>query len=145
MKINYATDKTGSLTIIDGVFIFTSSKGVEVQSGEIKKVPTGIILRIPPEYVVQVTTYPSLVDNAVQIFPACISLTSNSPEDYLFLPIHNAGRNTFHIRPGDIIAQGFASPIEKVQEEIFVPEVANKKSPRTAPQKKNSDIKFEVN
>jgi dUTPase len=145
MKISYATDKTGSFTVIDGIFILTANKGAEVQSGEIKKISTGVVLRAEVGYVLQLSTHPTSAEKAVQLFPASMTLTSNSPEEYLMLAIQNVGRNTFIVRPGDIIAQGFAIPIEKVEEELYVVEPAGKKTRRTKPQKNNSDIKFEVN
>lgn len=145
MNINYTTDNTGSLEIVDGVLVFTANKGLEIQSGEIKKVPTGVILRVPSGYVLHLTTHPSLIEKAVQLFPACTSITSDSPEDYMLLPLHNVGRNTFNIRPGDVLVRGFVSPIEKIDKQLYKPKVPEKVSRGSRPQKKNSDIKFEVN
>lgn len=144
MNIEYATDGIGNLEVLDGVLIFTASKGTEIQSGEIKKVSTGIILQVPEGCVIQVTTHPSLIEKAIQLFPACTSLTPNLPEDYLMLPIHNVGRNTFHVRPGDALARGFVSPIENIDKHLYEPQIPTKVSRSTRPQKKNSDIKFEV-
>ncbi len=145
MRVLYATDKIGNLTVTDNIFVFTSSKGVEVQPGEIKKIPTGVILRIEEGYTLTLTTHPNLVVKVGQLFPAVSIVTAADPEDYLFLSVHNLGRNPFRIMSGDVIARGVVTPIEPVNKESYTPETSARAGvPRSRPQRRNSEIEFEV-
>ncbi len=145
MKILYTTDGVGNLTTNDNIFIFTAAKSVEIQPGEIKKVPTGVVLRVEKGYAVHLTTHPLLIEKIGQLFPASSMLTNDSPEDYIFLMVQNSGRNPFLIRPGDALSRGFVTPIEPVDTENYTPETpAKSEVSRSRPQRRNAEIEFEV-
>jgi dUTPase len=145
MKVLYATDKTGELAVVNDVFVFTCNKPTEIQPGEIKKVPTGVVLTVDRGYVVNVTTHPALAEKVGQLFPACVTLTYDEPEEYLTFAVHNGGRNPFRLMPGDPIARGFAAPIEPVEKDTYTPKVQEPvKMERSTPQRRNADIQFEV-
>jgi dUTPase len=146
MRVLYASDNSGGdLVVVDDILVFTASKAMEIQPGEIKKIPTGIVLRVEKGFVVSLSTHPALSAKVGQLFPSASVLSADDIEEYLTLPVHNAGRNPIRVMVGDLIARGHAISIEAVETDTYVPQVNNPEPlPRTGPQKRNKEINFEV-
>ncbi len=121
---------------------------IVIQSGEIQKVKTGIAFRIDKGYVLNISTHSGLSDRAGEIFPALITLDhiDHGVEGELMLPVRNNGRNPLNIMPGQIIARGYVSKVQKIEPYEFEGDVGPEPSKsKTKPQKKNPNFKFEVN
>jgi dUTPase len=116
-----------------------------VQSKEIKRVLTDITLEIEPGFVLTIFTEPGMAEKAAQVFPGPYVLDSSVPKKVLEIPLQNLAGSPLHLMEGQVIAKGYLTQVAEVQiKEIEPVQDGRQKMKRTTPQKKNTDVKFEV-
>lgn len=129
----------------DNIFTFVCAKPMIIQSKEIKRVPTDITLEIEPGYILTIFTETGMSEKAAEVFPGPHVLDDSTPKKVLEIPIQNHGGSPLHLMEGQIIAKGYLTQVAEVQiKEIEPVQDGRQKMKRTTPQKKNTDVKFEV-
>lgn len=144
MRVGFAVNKIGTSPIpYDDLLVFFSSVPIVLQPSEIKRVQTGVHLRIERGYVLNIITDKDLYEKGVSIFPGTLSLNSSFSGE-LLIPLHNLGRNQVNLQEKSQIAWGHVIKAEPITLEAIVLEEASKKKDKSTPPKKNPDIKFEI-
>ena len=115
-----------------------------VQASEIKRIQTDITLEIEPGYILTIFTEAGLYEKAAEVFPGPYILDSSTPKRLLEIPVRNAAGSPLHLMDGQVIAKGYLTQIAEVQIKEIEPKAVREPMRRTQPQKKNTDIKFEV-
>jgi dUTPase len=141
----HSSDNTETLLYEDGVLVFLAAKPIIIQSSEIMKVQTGLSVRVPFGYVLNISTAPALAVKAGELFPGLMAVSWSEQEVELELPVRNCGRNVLNIMSQQTIAIGHVIKTEEVNVKALEPQ--NWKSVSNAeskPQKKNSNFKFEI-
>lgn len=129
----------------EGVITLRCSQPSIIQPGEIKKVQTGITLKVEKGYALTVYTAPFLWDKAAEIFPAVLVIDHAAPETPLQLPIRNAGRSQLNLLVGQVLAFGIGVKTEVLEKEEFTPtNLSNSPAKVNLPQKRNTDVNFEI-
>jgi dUTPase len=129
----------------DNIFTFVCAKPMIVQPSEIKRVPTDVSLEIAEGYVLTLYTPSSLFEHAAEIFPGPYVLDSTADKRILEVPIRNVAGSALHLMEGQVIAKGYLTQVAEVSiKEIEPVQDGRQKMKRTTPQKKNTDVKFEV-
>lgn len=121
---------------------FRCIKHVTVQPSEIQRVQLGIACEIPFGYVLQVSTYPKLADQAAEVFPA-LTVVDHTHKGELFVAVRNQGRNPLSLMPETPVAVGRVVKIELLNVEGFEYEAPKSDPVQSRPQKKNP-YSFEV-
>ncbi len=121
---------------------FNCVKHVTVQPSEIQRVEIGLACEIPFGYVLQISTYPKLADQASEVFPA-LTVVDSTHRGELFLAIRNQGRNPLNLMPGTPVAIGRIVKIELLNIEGFEYVTSKPEAQQSRPQKKNP-FRFEV-
>jgi len=127
-----------------GRFSFKASRPIIVQPSEIMKVQTDLVVRVPEGCILSIVSSHALFRRTGELFPANLVITSMDSDFVLELPIRNCGRNPINIMPEQEIASGFvlaSVDVEIGEFDLLAEQSAPKKS---SPQKKNSNIKFEL-
>lgn len=141
----HGSDNTETLLYEDGVLVFLAAKPTIVQPSEIMKVQTGLSVRVPFGYVLNISTAPALAIKAAELFPGLMAVSASEQEVELELPVRNSGRNALNIMAGQTLAVGHVVKTEEINIKDFEPQdwklVSNAES---KPQKKNPNIKFEI-
>lgn len=128
-----------------GALVFLASKPIIVQPSEIMKVITGVSIRVPTGYVINISTAADLAARAAELFPGLIAVSPSEEEIELSFPVRNNGRNPLSIMKGQIVAVGYVVKTEEVNLTISEPQNGKQVSPaESKPQKKNPNIKFEI-
>lgn len=129
----------------DGSLVFLAAKPIIIQPSEIMKVQTGLSVRVPYGYVLNISTSSSLSTKAGELFPGLVAISAAEDEVELDLPIRNSGRNPLNIMVGQSLAVGYVVKTEMPEIKDFEPRdwklVSNNES---KPQKKNPNFKFEI-
>lgn len=146
MDLQVHTNETSeTLLYEDGILVFLAAKPIIVQPSEIMKVQTGLSVRVPFGYILNISTAPALAVKAAELFPGLMAISASENEVELALPVRNSSRNALNIMAGQTIALGHVVKIEEVSIKDFEPQdwklVSNAES---KPQKKNPNIKFEI-
>ncbi len=144
MNIGFHNKKGIPLKVEDNIFTFECAKPMVIQPSEIKRVQTDITLEIEPGYVLTIFTESGLYEKAAEVFPGPYILDSSAPKKILEIPVRNAAGSPLHLMEGQVIAKGYLTQVAKVQIKEIEPQAARTPMKRTQPQKKNTDIKFEV-
>ncbi len=142
----YKIDKNNSSceVVAKNKLLFKITKPTVIQSSEIIKIKTGIILKVPDGHLLNIFTYPALADKACELFPNIIILDSEASEAEVQLAVRNSGRNQINLMIGEVIAVGHLNQVQDITIGEFEPNiVTNPKLPNTTPQKKNT-FEFEV-
>jgi hypothetical protein len=124
---------------------FFSSRPAIIQPSEIMKVHTDLQVEVPEGFVLSLSSAPELASRAGEIFPGHLVLTATDGRHPLELSVRNGGRSPLNIMPEQVIAVGTllqAQPFEPEFEELENALPAGR--PKSAPQKKNPDIQFEL-
>lgn len=146
MRLRFASlnkDGPKGLTVspeLDSVTFYCTKPAV-IQSSEIQKVQTGLVCEIPQGCVLNISTYPKLIEQASEVFPNLLVI-DHKHEGELLIPVRNSGRSPLNLMPGTAIAVGHVIKIEQLELEGFEYE-APKVQPKSKPQKKNP-FSFEV-
>jgi dUTPase len=144
-NVGFHSKKDEYPTMVDNIFVFSCAKPSIVQSKEIKRVPTDVTLEIEPGYILTIFTDAGMAEKASQVFPGPYVLDSTAPKKILEIPIQNQAGSPLHIMEGQVIAKGYLTQVAEVQIKEIEPVASGRqKMKRTQPQKKNTDIKFEV-
>lgn len=145
MNLGIYNQKGDPAEIEDNIITFKCSKPSVIQSSEIKRVVTDLTLEVEPGFVLTIFTEPGLYEKAAEVFPGPFVLDSSTPKRVLEIPIRNHSGSPLHIMDGQIIAKGYLTQVAEVQVKEIEP-VGTERKPmkRTQPQKRNTDIKFEV-
>lgn len=145
MKLGFnILDKNHKVAVNDDSLTFACLMPIVIQSTEIQKVRMGIGLQIHKGCVLSISTHSALIDRAAEVFPALISLDHTHGGE-LFIPVRNNGRNPLNLLPGQPVANGHLSKIQKIETHEFELDTKPEKSKsKTKPQKKNPNIQFEV-
>lgn len=147
MKVFYhRIAKTGSVLYGDSDHIlnFTCIQPMIIQPGEIKKVPTGITLKIEKGSILTIYTPSELWQIAAEVFPAVLILDHSAPEIPLEIPVRNSSRNQLNLLSGHTVACGIVSKITSIQIQEFEPVSKKPSVVENRPPKKNPDVKFEI-
>lgn len=145
MNVGFYNQKGSPAEIEGNIFTFKCAKPMVVQSSEIKRVQTDITLEIEPGFVLTIFTEPGLYEKAAEVFPGPFVLDSSVPKRVLEIPIQNHSGSPLHLMEGQILAKGYLTQVAEVRiKEIGPVETGRQQMKRTQPQKKNTDIKFEV-
>lgn len=146
MKIFYHNAaKPGVLESRDGVISLLCSQPTVIQPGEIKKVQTGLTLKITEGYAFTLYTAPLLWQKAAEIFPAVLVLDHSAPETPLEIPVRNSGRSQLNLLTGQTLALGILVKVENVELEEFTPSPTTDPADKVSrPQKRNTDVRFEI-
>jgi len=142
----YQTNKNEApgAAVAEDVVVFTIPKPTVIQPSEILQIQTGIVMKVPPGYVVTLSTHPALSEKAAELFPGVITVDSYAPETELRLAIRNSGRSQLNLMPGFLFAVGYVSQIHNIEVGEFEPDaIANPQKEKSKPQKKNP-FNFEV-
>jgi len=138
-------DSTETLLYENGVLIFLAAKPIIIQPSEIMKVQTGLSVRVPFGYVLNISTAPVLAVKAAELFPGLMAVSASEEEVKLELPVRNSGRNSLNLMARQVIAIGHVLKTEEIEIKDFQPQdwrlVSDKES---KPQKRNPNIKFEI-
>jgi dUTPase len=119
---------------------FYCVRPIIVQPSEIQKIQPGVACEVLPGYVLQISTYPQLAEQASEIFPALIVIDhTNSGE--LFLAVRNHGRNPLNLMPGTPIARGHLVHLTEFDIEDFD---LHQSEPETSRPQKKKPFSFEV-
>ncbi len=121
---------------------FNCIKHVTVQPSEIQRVEIGLACEIPFGYVLQISTYPKLADQASEVFPA-LTVIDSTHQGELFLAVRNQGRNPLSLMPGTPVAVGRLVKTELLNIEGFEYVTPKPEARQSRPQKKNP-FSFEV-
>jgi len=121
---------------------FRCIKHVTVQPSEIQRVDLGVACEIPFGYVLQVSTYPKLADQAAEVFPA-LTVVDHTHKGELVIAVRNQGRNPLNLMPETPVAVGRVVKVELLEIEGFDYEAPKPQSRQSKPQKKNP-FSFEV-
>lgn len=141
----HGSNDTETLLYEDGVLIFLAAKPIIIQSSEIMKVQTGLSVRVPLGYVLNISTAPPLSVKAGELFPGLMAISPSEEEVELNLPVRNSGRNVLNIMAGQTVAIGHVLKTEEVIIKDFEPRDWKLVSDgESKPQKKNPNIKFEI-
>ncbi len=145
MNVGFHNKKGTPPEIEDNIFTFSCAKPVIIQSSEIKRVLTDVTLEIDPGFVLTIVSASNIYEKAAEIFPGPFVLDHKTPKKVLEIPIRNHAGAPLHLMEGEIIGRGYLTQIAEVQiKEIEPIETGRQKMKRSQPQKKNTDIKFEV-
>lgn len=124
---------------------FQAAKNIIVQPSEIMKVPTNVIIQVEGNAVLNIITHSQISERAGELFPAFKAIDSTSETVPLILPIRNNGRNPLTIFTGQPLATGYVYIAETLEGELKDFSIALEKDlPKSRPQKKNPDFKFEL-
>lgn len=141
----HGSDNTETLLYEDGVLVFLAAKPIIIQPSEIMKVQTGLSVKVPFGYVLNIGTAPALSVKAGELFPGLVVVSASEEEVALSLPVRNNGRNALNVMAGQTLAIGYVVKIEDIVIKDFVPRdpklVSNEES---KPQKRNPNFKFEI-
>jgi dUTPase len=141
----HTSEETQTLLYEDGSLVFLAAKPIIIQPSEIMKVQTGLSVRVPFGYVLNISTAPALSVKAGELFPGLIAVGASITDVELNLPVKNSGRNVLNIMAGQTIAVGHVVKTEEISLKDFEPQdwkvVSNAES---KPQKKNPNFKFEI-
>lgn len=130
--------------VADDMMVFSTPKPAVIQPAEILQIQTGIVMKVPPGYVVTLSTHPDLSEKAAELFPGVTTVDSYAPEAELKLAVRNSGRNQLNLMPGALVAVGYVSKIHEIEVGEFEPGIiANPQMGKSKPQKKNP-FRFEV-
>ncbi len=131
--------------LVEDKIIFSATRPIIIQSSEIMKVQTDLVIRVENGFVLNISTHPDLAQKGAELFPGLITVDSLARPAPLELPMKNNSRNPLNIMRQDKIAIGYGSEIQKIEIGEFEPELEpSPKNSRSFPQKKNPDINFEV-
>ncbi len=144
MNVGFYSKKGTPPKVEDNIFTFECAKPMVVQSSEIKRIQTDVTLEIAPGYILTIFTEPGLYEKAAEVFPGPYVLNSSTPKQLLEIPVRNAGGSPLHLMEGQVIAKGYLTQVAKVEIREIEPQAERTPMKRTQPQKKNTDIKFEV-
>lgn len=147
VKINfYKINKEGSSSVTnDGDrLLFSVPEPTVIQPSEIIKIKTGIIMKVPLGYVITISTYPNLPIEAVELFPAAITIDSCAPGTELELAVRNSGRSQLNLMTGILFAIGYVNETQNIElGEFELDTVPSPSKEKSVPQKKDS-FSFEV-
>ena len=109
-------------TVDSAGFDFQAAQDMVIESKEIAKIPTGLIIQSPPGYYMQLSARSSLggkkglqVVNGVGI----IDRDYSGPEDQIFIVVRNFTDQPVTISKGERLAQGIFLPVQQaVWEEV---------------------------
>jgi dUTP pyrophosphatase len=94
---------------------------LEIQSGESLNVKTGLAVKIPQGYRLDIMSVPSLViHKGLGVLSGYLTLSSEFEEE-LIIPIHNSSNNQLNIQTGQLVAVAILEQIEVPEVEEFVP------------------------
>jgi dUTPase len=144
MNVGFYSNKGTAPKVEDNIFTFECAKPVVIQSKEIKRVQTDLTLEIEPGYILTIFTESGLFEKAAEVFPGPYVLDSTTPKKLLEIPVYNHAGSPLHVMEGQVIAKGYLTQVAKVQIKEIEPQAVRTPMTRTQPQKKNTDIKFEV-
>jgi len=122
--------------------VFHCVKPAIIQPSEIQKVKIDVACEVPHGYVLQISTYPKLAEQAAEVFPALTAIDS-SHEGELMLAVRNHGRNPLNLMPATPVAVGHLVKIELLNIEGFEYSAPKLERATSRPQKKNP-FNFEV-
>lgn len=132
-------------TLVDGKIIFSAVRPIVIQSSEIMKVQTDLVIRVEKGFVLNISTHPDLAQKGAELFPGLITVDSSANSKPLEFPVKNNGRSALNLMRQGIIAVGYSSKVQKIEIGEFQPELEpSSKDSRSTPQRKNPNIKFEV-
>lgn len=118
---------------------------VTIQSGEIKRLPTDVVLNVAPGFALFLTTSEYLKQSVCELFPAVVVVDSLSDKSELQIAVKNSGRNQINLKPGDTIAKGLLLVTQQPQVEEFTSEVeVDPQITLNRPQRKNAEVKFDL-
>ncbi|HWP99897.1 MAG TPA: dUTP diphosphatase [Vicinamibacterales bacterium] len=99
-------------------FDLAASEEIVVGPGEIKLVPTGLVIEVPEGYCLAIVARSStplrrglMMPNAVGIVDADYA----GPEDEILIEVYNFTAAPVRIAPGDRIAQGLLVPVARAE------------------------------
>lgn len=144
MNVGFHSKKGTPPKVEDNIFTFECAKPMVIQSKEIKRVQTDVTLEIEPGYILTIFTEPGLAEKAAEVFPGPFVLDSTTPKKLLEIPVQNHGGSPIHLMEGQVIAKGYLTQVAEIKIKGVEPQQQAQPMKRTRPQKKNTDIKFEV-
>ncbi|MBD3260982.1 MAG: hypothetical protein GF334_04770 [Candidatus Altiarchaeales archaeon] len=150
MKVYFCKAKEnepGGVDVEERTLYFSAIRPQVIQPSEIMRIPVNVVVKVEDENgILEIKTHPKLSERVGELFPAMICIDKNSPEVPVEIPIRNSGRSPIHLMPRDPIAIGHVLTTEPIEPEDFHYEAPVKKGPlkRSAPQKRNQDVRFEV-
>jgi dUTPase len=136
MNVGFHSKKGIPPKVEDNIFIFECAKPMVVQ--------TDVTLEIEPGYILTIFTETGLAEKAAEVFPGPYVLDSTTPKKLLEIPVQNHAGGPLHLMEGQVIAKGYLTQVAEVQIKEIEPKAERAPMKRTQPQKKNTDIKFEV-
>lgn len=142
MKLSFRTlnDKAALPAVENNILIFNSASPVILQSTEIKRVKTGLIVKIEENYSLQIGIHPALQDKDISVFPGVLIIDSSHTGE-LLIPLQNHGRGQVNLLPNEIIARGILTKIEEIEIVELALEEPKSSKEQTKPQKKNIEFK----
>lgn len=150
MKIYFCKandNEPGGVDVEERTIYFSAIQPQVIQPSEIMRVPVNVVIKIADDNgILEIKTHPKLSDRVGELFPAIICIDNKSPEVPVEIPIRNCGRNPIHLMAREPIAIGHLLTTEPIEPEDFHYEPPKKKGPtqRSAPQKRNQNVRFEV-
>ena len=144
MNVGFHSKKGTPPKVEDDIFSFSCAKPMIIQSSEIKRIQTDVTLEIEPGYVLTIFTEAGLYEKAAEVFPGPYVLDSTTTKQILEIPVRNSAGSPLHLMEGQVIAKGYLTQVAKVEIKEIEPKAERTQMKRTQPQKKNTDIKFEV-
>ncbi|MFP4471514.1 MAG: dUTP diphosphatase [Bacteroidales bacterium] len=91
---------------------------IEIQSGKIKLIPTGLRIEVPPGYELQIRTSSALALTTGVIVLNSPGSINSGYEGEINVILANFSPNSFTVNRGDIIAQAVMAKVEHVEFEI---------------------------
>lgn len=125
----------------NNILIFHSATPAVVQPTEIKRIRTGLVVKVEEGYNLQIVVHPDLQEKDLSVFPGPLVIDSSFSGE-LLIPLQNNGRGQVNILPREIIAKGFIVKIEEIRLAPLAVEIPTPAQGKTRPQKK--DIEFKM-
>ncbi len=95
-------------------FDFEASVETVIQPGEIKLIPTGLVMEIPEGYFLAIVPRSSTPKKFGLDMPHSVGIIDvdySGPGDEVFIQVRNFTNETVTINPGDRVAQGLIIPV----------------------------------
>lgn len=99
-------------------FDFVTMEDIEIPAGEIKLIPTGLVIKTPASHMLLIAPRSSMPKKTGLRMPHSIGIIDSDycgPEDEVKIQIHNPSSVTIKIEKGQKIAQGVFVPVDQAE------------------------------
>ncbi len=125
-----------------GIIPIVTPVPLEIQAGEKVELKTGLLVRVPEGYILNIQSSPSLLVHKGLEVLGPIFMTSEDKEE-IKIPLYNTSNGQINLQSGMLVATALLVNIENVEIQEFIPEKQKAGRIQSKPPKGDS-FKFEV-